>query len=153
MAEVSIPLAVHRALRISSAHPAVRDVRLVDRPEDGSVWAELDVEQELPSAWRAAGVSPSGVRALETVAIRFPADFPRGSPRAFLREDFDRAHPHLLPVPASHGLPPQPCVVQAYPSELIQAKGFAGYLDQLADWLDKAASPGTSANRMVRQSG
>ncbi|MDE0925057.1 ThiF family adenylyltransferase [Aurantimonas coralicida] len=139
MDEVSIPLAVHRALRVSAVHPAVRDVRLLDRPEDGSVWAELDVEQDLPSTWRVAGVSPSGVRALETVAMRFPADFPRGSPRAFLRWDFDRAHPHLLPVPASLGLPPQPCVVQAYPSELIQARGFSGYVDQLADWLDKAA--------------
>lgn len=139
MAEISIPRAVYRELRVSSAHPAVRDVRLADRPEDGSVWAELDIEQELPSTWRAAGVSPSGVRAIETITIRFPADYPRSSPRVFLRADFDRAHPHLLPVPASLGLPPQPCVVQAYPSELIQARGFSGYLDQLADWLDKAA--------------
>lgn len=139
MADVVIPLAVQRALRVSETHPAVRGVRLAAGPEDGSVWAELDVEQELPSTWRAAGESPSGVRAIETVAIRFPADFPRGSPRAFLRPDFDRAHPHLLPVPASLGLPPQPCVVQAYPSELIQARGFSGYVDQLADWLDKAA--------------
>ena len=128
MAEVSIPLPMERALRVSSVHPAVRDVRFVERHEDGSVWAELDVEQELPSTWRAAGVSPSGVKAIETVTIRFPADFPRGSPRAFLRPNFDRAHPHLLPVPASLGLPPQPCVVQAYPSELIQARGFSGYV-------------------------
>lgn len=139
MAEDSIPLSIKRALRVSSVHPAVCDVRFVECHEDGSVWAELDVEQELPSTWRAAGVSPSGVRAIETVTIRFPPDFPRNSPRAFLRPDFDRAHPHLLPMPASLGLPPQPCVVQAYPSELIQARGFSGYLDQLADWLDKAA--------------
>lgn len=139
MADAPVPLAVQRALRISVTHPAVREVRLVNRHEDGSVWAELDVEQELPSTWRAAGVSPSGVQAVETVTIRFPPDFPRSSPRAFLRETFDRAHPHLLPVPKSLGLPPQPCIVQAYPSELIQARGFSAYLDQLAEWLDKAA--------------
>ncbi|UDQ91705.1 ThiF family adenylyltransferase [Xanthobacter autotrophicus] len=139
MAETPVPLTVQRALRISATHPAVRDVRLVTRHKDGSIWAELDVEQELPSTWRAAGVSPSGVQAVETVTIRFPPDFPRSSPRAFLRETFDRAHPHLLPVPKSLGLPPQPCVVQAYPSELIQARGFSAYLDQLAEWLDKAA--------------
>lgn len=130
---------INRALRIAASHPAVHDVRVSACLDDDSVWAELDMEQQLPSAWRVAGVSPSGVRSIETVTIRFPHDFPRGSPRAFLREDFDRAHPHLLPAPRSLGLPPQPCVVQAYPSELIQARGFAGYLDQLADWLDKAA--------------
>lgn len=139
MVEASTAQATLRALRIAAAHPAVRDVRVSHRADDGSVWAELDMEQQLPSTWRVAGVSPSGVRSTETVTIRFPADFPQGSPRAFLRDDFDRAHPHLLPVPPSLGLPPQPCVVQAYPSELIQARGFSGYLDQLADWLDKAA--------------
>ncbi|BCM87704.1 ThiF family adenylyltransferase [Methylobacterium indicum] len=139
MADASIAPAVLRALRISTAHPAVRAVRVEGSHEDGSVWAELDIAQELPSAWRVAGVSPSGVRSIESVTIRFPSDFPRGSPRAFLRADFDRTHPHLLPVPKSLGLPPQPCVVQAFPSELIQARGFSGYLDQLADWLDKAA--------------
>ena len=139
MADASISPAISRALRVSAVHPAVRDVRVLGRLDDGSVWAELDVEQELPSTWRAAGVSPSGVRSIETVGIRFPEDFPQGAPRTFLREDFDRSHPHLLPVPRSLGLPPQPCVVQAYPAELIQARGFSGYLDQLADWLDKAA--------------
>lgn len=139
MADASIAPAVLRALRISAAHPAVRAVRVEGSQEDGSVWAELDIAQELPSAWRIAGVSPSGVRSIESVTISFPSDFPRGSPRAFLRADFDRTHPHLLPVPKSLGLPPQPCVVQAFPSELIQARGFSGYLDQLADWLDKAA--------------
>ncbi|GEP07161.1 ThiF family adenylyltransferase [Methylobacterium oxalidis] len=139
MVDASISPATRRALRVAAAHPTVRAVRVQGRHEDGSVWAELDIAQELPSAWRIVGVSPSGVRSIESVTIRFPSDFPQGSPRAFLREDFDRSHPHLLPVPRSLGLPPQPCVVQAYPSELIQARGFSGYLDQLADWLDSAA--------------
>lgn len=139
MAESPVPMATARAIRIATTHPAVRDVRVVGRPEDGSTWVELDMEQQLPSMWRAAGVSPSGVRTIETVAIWFPSDFPQGPPRAHLREDFDRSHPHLLPVPKSAGLPPQPCVVEVNPAELIQARGFSGYLDQLADWLDKAA--------------
>lgn len=139
MADAPIAPTIHRALRISAAHPAVRAVRVQGRHEDGSVWAELDIAQELPSAWRIFGVSPSGVRSIECVTVCFPENFPQGSPRAFLRRNFDRAHPHLLPVPRSLGLPPQPCVVQAFPSELIQARGFSGYLDQLADWLDKAA--------------
>lgn len=138
MVESSFSPAVGRALRIAAVHPAVRDVRAA-KQDDGSVWAELDLEQQLPSAWRIAGVSPSGVRSVETVTVRFPPDFPQGSPLAFLRPDFDRSHPHLLPVPKSLGLPPQPCVARTYTSELIQARGFSGYLDQLADWLDKAA--------------
>lgn len=128
-----------RALRIAASHPSVCGVRVIDLPDDTAVWAEIDMEQQLPSAWRATGVSPSGVRSIETVTIRFPEDYPKASPRALLRDDFGRSHPHLLPVPKSMGLPPQPCIAQAYPSELIQARGFSGYLDQLADWLDKAA--------------
>lgn len=50
MADASIAPAVLRALRISTAHPAVRAVRVEGSQEDGTVWAELDIAQELPSA-------------------------------------------------------------------------------------------------------
>jgi len=136
MARHVAPAAIGRAIRIARAHPSVRDVRVIEGLEGGAVLIEVDIEQQLPSAWRMAGESPSGVRAIETVGILLPADFPRHSPRSFLRSDFDRTHPHLLPTSASQL--PQPCVVRGYPSELIQARGFEGYLDQLVDWLDKA---------------
>lgn len=130
-------IAALRAIWIARAHPSVQSVRIVARDEAGSMEAELDIVIELPAAWRLAGVSPSGVRALETVTILFPALFPTLSPRAVLRADFNRSHPHRLPTPAD--LPPMPCIVRGLPSELIQSRGFEGYVDQLADWLDKAA--------------
>ncbi|GJD82418.1 hypothetical protein HPGCJGGD_0272 [Methylobacterium haplocladii] len=132
-----MPIATLRAVRIARAHPSVRDVRIVALDEAGSMEAELDIVTELPAAWRTNGISPSGVRALETVTVLFPVNFPTVSPRALLRPDFDRSHPHLLPTPAD--LPPMPCIVQGLPSELIQSRGFEGYVDQLVDWLDKAA--------------
>lgn len=136
MAE-GLTLAVARAIRIARAHPAVQEARVSEDVASGIVQLELDIQQELPSAWRAAGESPSHVRAVETATILFPPGYPKRAPRTFLREDFDRQHPHLLPTPP--GLPPQPCVVNGLPGELIQARGFEGYLDQLVDWLDKAA--------------
>lgn len=129
--------AIGRAIRIARAHPSVREVRLIEEARDGAVLIEVEIEQQLPSAWRMDRVSPSGVRAVEPAQIFLPTDFPIRSPKAFLRADFNRAHPHLLPTPADQL--PQPCVVHGHPSELIQARGFEGYLDQLVDWLDKAA--------------
>lgn len=132
-----LPLAVVRAVRIARAHPAVGELRVFDDGEGEVILLELDIEQQLPSAWRVTGQSPSGVRAVETATIALPRDYPKRPPRTYLRDDFDRRHPHLLPLPPSER--PQPCVVNGYPSELIQARGFEGYLDQLIDWLDKAA--------------
>ncbi|MDX7951818.1 thiamine biosynthesis protein ThiF [Lichenihabitans sp. Uapishka_5] len=132
-----MPPAVTRAIRIACAHPAVLEVRVSEDAETGIIQMDLNIQQELPSAWRAAGESPSHVRAVETAIIRFPPSYPQRPPRTYLREDFDRTHPHLLPGPSDQL--PQPCVVNGYPSELIQARGFEGYLDQLVDWLDKAA--------------
>lgn len=132
-----LPPAVARAIRIVRAHPAVRKLRVTNDVLAELALLELDIEQQLPSAWRLAGESPSGVRAIETVTIELPLDFPKRPPRAYLRHDFSRLHPHLLPVPLSER--PQPCVVHGYPGELIQVRGFEGYLDQLVDWLDKAS--------------
>ena len=136
MADLMSP-ALSRAIRIAHVHPSVRAARVVEDAVSGAILLDLDIEQQLPSAWRAAGESPSGVRAIETARIVLPLEYPTRSPRTFLRSDFDRRHPHLLPVPSNQ--PPQPCVVNGFPSELIQARGFEGYLDQLVDWLDKAA--------------
>ena len=99
--------------------------------------AEVDFAVSLPTRWRPVGQSPNGVRDLETVSLLFPSNFPVGAPTIHLRADFNRAHPHINPGPT--GRPPQPCIVAGSPSELIQARGFEGFLNQLVDWLDDAA--------------
>ena len=130
-------MATTRALRLAAAHPAVRAVRPAPHAADGSVVAEIDIAVALPARWRPAGRSPSGVRGLETVTLVFPGNFPTWAPSIHLRADFNRAHPHINPGPADQ--PPQPCIVAGSLSELVQARGFEGFLDQLVDWLDEAA--------------
>jgi len=112
-------------------------MRLTDVLEDGGVIAEIDIENELPSAWRATGESPSGVRNRETIRLGFSADYPALAPAIELRMDFNRAHPHLNPGPADR--PPQPCVFAGSTRELIQVRGICGLVDRLVGWLDDAA--------------
>lgn len=134
---MTIPIVTARALKLISAHPAVEDVRILQHFDDGAVVAEIDIANELPAAWRLAAESPSGVRSTETITLGFPASYPALAPNLALRADFNRSHPHINP--GSADLPPQPCLVAGSPRELIQSRGIEGLIDQLADWLDKAA--------------
>jgi hypothetical protein len=129
-------LAITRALRLAAAHPSIRVTDI--RTEDAHVTAHLELTTELWAQWRVAGVSPSGVRTIEPVLLHLPADYPIGAPFVELRIDFNRAHPHINPGPLDR--PPQPCLIQGSVQELIQTRGFDGYLQQLVDWLDKAAT-------------
>lgn len=132
-----IPIAVRRALRLIEAHPSVVRVT-AERVEDSAVTAAVvDIRTELPNAWRAAGVSPSGVRAIEPVTIYFTAGYPLGAPNIRLRADFDRSHPHIQP--ARDAGRPEPCLVAGSPRELLRVRGMGGLFEQLVDWLDKAA--------------
>lgn len=133
--DIAIP--VRRALRLIEAHPSVERVT-ADRIEDSDVvLAVVDIRTELPNAWRAAGVSPSGVRAIEPVTFLFTAGYPLGAPGIRLRPDFDRSHPHIQPL--RDGGRPEPCLVAGSPREVLRVRGMGGLLEQLVDWLDKAA--------------
>lgn len=129
MGEISAGIA--RALRQMSAHPRVRSVRM-----SAPGVARIEVDSDLPSRWRALGESPNGVRAIEPMTIGFPDEFPASAPSFFLREDFDRSHPHLLPV---HDGPPRPCLLNGSTNELMRSRGIWGLIDQLALWLERAA--------------
>jgi hypothetical protein len=134
---MTIPIATARALRLVGAHPAVGAIRILQHLDDGAVIAEIDIVNELPAAWRMAGESPSGVRNAETITLSFPATYPAFAPQFALRMDFNRSHPHINSGPAN--LPPHPCLVAGSPTELIQSRGIEALVDQLVDWLDKAA--------------
>jgi hypothetical protein len=132
-----IPIPVRRALRLIEAHPSVDRVT-ADRVEYSDVTlAVVDVRTELANAWRAAGVSPSGVRAIEPVTLVFTAGFPLGAPSIRLRTDFNRSHPHIQP--SRDGGRPEPCLVAGSPREVLRVRGMGGLFEQLVDWLDKAA--------------
>ncbi|NOJ39064.1 Mov34/MPN/PAD-1 family protein [Bradyrhizobium australiense] len=132
-----IPVPVRRALRLIEAHPSVVRVT-ADRVENSAATlAVVEIRTEMANAWRAAGVSPSGVREIEPVSLLFTAGYPLGAPGIHLRSDFDRSHPHIQP--SSRGGPPEPCLVAGSPREILRVRGMGGLFEQLVDWLDKAA--------------
>jgi hypothetical protein len=133
----SLPLAVARALRHARAHLSVERIEIIGGPED-EIACEIDIRTAMPAQWRVAGESPAGVRTVETVTFTFFPHFPLSNPRVELRDDFDRSHPHLNPVPK--GRRPQPCLVAGSPREVIQARGFVGLIEQLVEWLERAST-------------
>lgn len=132
-----IPIPVRRALRLIEAHPSVERVTAERIEGSDAVRAMVEIRTELPNAWRAAGESPSGVRAVEPVTFIFTAGYPLGAPLIRLRADFKRSHPHIQP--SRNGGPPEPCLVAGSPREVLRVRGIGGLFEQLVDWLDKAA--------------
>jgi hypothetical protein len=129
--------AIERGLRQLASHNAVGEIGVpVVRPS-GAVWVDVGIRVALPNAWMADGVSPNGVRSIEPVTFRFPAAYPLRAPLLTLRQDFDRSLAHVQPgAPDS---PPEPCVIDGRPSELLQQRGLFGIVDQLTRWLENAA--------------
>lgn len=132
----AVPIPVARALRQLSAHGRVR---AVGPPEssDAGVKVVIDFDSGLGNRWRALGQSENGVKAVEPLTFVFTADYPVQAPLIFLREDFDRSHPHLLPV--NDNDLPRPCYVVGWPREHLRMRGISGIADQLSIWLQKAA--------------
>lgn len=136
-APAQISTSVSRALRQASAHPSVINID-VEANDSGSSVARLTIRSELPARWRASGRSPFGVLRDEKVTVRFPKRFPIAPPTITLRDDFPRNHPHIQP--GRSDAPVEPCLVLGSVREILQARGFFGLMEQLADWLDKASS-------------
>ncbi|PIG08294.1 JAB domain-containing protein similar to deubiquitination enzymes [Comamonas sp. 26] len=103
---------------------------------DGLVQVEVDIPVELPSRAIALGVSATGVRAVETCTLVF-RNWPMQSPRVLLRPDFPRNLPHINPGAA--GTPVNPCIFEGSIDELLHRLGLDAVIDQIIDWLTKAA--------------
>ncbi len=132
-----LPIAIARSIRAISKHPQVLGISVTNREKDKDpVIVTLQVKTELPTRWKRQ--SPHGVHQVEPVVLSFPVTYPVFAPRPSLRADFPRWHPHLQP-----GSPtelPEPCLVFGSPRELIQTGGgILALLQQLLDWLDRAA--------------
>lgn len=99
---------------------------------------EVDVEVVLPSRSQADGVSTTGVRATETCFLSFSKDWPLKAPGVLLRADFPLNLPHINPH-----LPGQlvsPCLFEGSLDEVLHRFGLDAIVDQLVDWLHKAAA-------------
>jgi tRNA A37 threonylcarbamoyladenosine dehydratase len=99
---------------------------------------EVDVKVELPSRCRQDGVSATGVRAIETCSLFFDSDWPLSAPRVFLRQDFPLNLPHINPH--RPGQLVSPCLFEGSLDELLHRFGLDAIVDQLIDWLHKAAA-------------
>ena len=129
---------LRRALASVATHPAVYSIG-PPRPDHNSGFTSVDVtfDVSLPSEWRRRGHSPSGVRSRETVRFDFPTGFPLKTPSPSLRPDFNRNLPHMQPwLTEGRSVP---CVHDGDLDELILRDGLAGFLNQTAVWLERAA--------------
>lgn len=98
---------------------------------------EVDVAVELPGRAREARVSATGVRAVETCVLRFNGAWPISAPRVLLRQDFPLDQPHINPH--TPGTLVSPCLFDGSLDELLHRFGLDGIVDQLIDWLHRAA--------------
>jgi len=131
-----IPNSVTRALRQIAALGCVVSTNIMETGETTVV--EVTVDSNLPSRWRAANVSPNGVRDIEPIRFEFSDAYPLIAPKIYLRPDFDRCHPHIQP--GRPGSLPEPCLLAGSPDELLRTRGIVGLVQQLESWLEKAAS-------------
>ena len=122
----------HRAF--SDVSP-IRWVRISGTHKLPTISATVSVG--LPSRFIGSGVTDTGVEDRETVTFVFPKQFPLKAPEIHLRDDFQRSFPHIYPSE----LRVIPCIYEGDPSELLQQPEWMnGILNQLVDWLEKAAS-------------
>jgi len=128
-------LAVARAAKIMSDYPGITEVGLIRSKNRISITFNLAVD--LPSKAKVAGITKSGVKALEPISIEFPQEYPELSPIVFLRKDFPENTPHF--TPGKGELCPRPCLVQEAMDEYHMAAGLPGVLNQLVIWMHKAA--------------
>lgn len=126
-------------LRVALTHPECVGGAVLD-PESGRPSIRIDMNVEMPLDMKADGISSSGVRTCEPVVLKLPAAYPWQSPRFYLREDFPRNFPHLMPF----AVMPRPCLVEGNQDEYFLQFGLVEYgifhlVEQLAIWLRKAA--------------
>lgn len=129
-------------LRVALTHPECVGGAVLE-PEGVRPRIRLDMNVEMPLDMKADGISSSGVRTCEPVVLKLPAAYPWQSPSFYLREDFPRNFPHLMPFAAT----PRPCLVEGDQDEYFLQFGLVEYgifhlVEQLAIWLRKAAISG-----------
>lgn len=108
------------------------------RTSGESTQIDIDVAVALPSRSRHNGVSETGVRVVETCVLIFGSGWPLSAPQVFLRADFPLNLPHINPHHAGQLV--SPCLFEGSLDELLHRFGLDAIIDQLIDWLHKAAA-------------
>jgi len=129
--------ALQDALAVLQRHPALQDVGQ-PTPIAGGIEIAVTVSVSLPSRFQAEGVTPNGIRAKEPCWLVFPVSWPMGAPRAWLRDNFPCDLPHINLHRAGQRV--NPCLFEGSLDEVLHRFGLERIIDQLSDWLTKAAS-------------
>lgn len=133
-----MPPAIAQAVREIKIFPDVLSVEEPVHARKGwGVKAMFSVP--LPSRATQFGISSTRVKDREPVIFIFPENYPQKAPAVRLRADFPRNLPHLYPGAANKLV--APCIYEGSLDDLLhQGKGLYGILEQVQDWLRKAAS-------------
>lgn len=130
--------AVEIAVLLVAEHPEVVRVSALSPDDEGAqLTIDAEVTVELPLAWKARGVSPNGGRSIEPVRFSFSQNFPFHAPKITLRDDFDRSLAHVQP--GSVEGPVEPCLYDGDLDELMHSRGLPALVDNLVEWLVRAA--------------
>jgi integrative and conjugative element protein (TIGR02256 family) len=125
----------HRYISTHSAFSEVSDIEYSEDKKTAVVSAVVNVN--LPAVFIEEGITDIGVKNNELVRFKFSENFPFKAPHILLRDDFPRGFPHINPSTVNVN----PCIFEGSPTELLQqAEWMNGILNQLVDWLEKAAS-------------
>jgi len=129
---------LEKAHKYISEHNAFVDVSEIKTNDVNSVATiSANVTVNLPSRFIKVGITEIGVKKKEEVIFHFTRFFPLKAPTIQLRDDFPRCFPHINPSENKV----LPCIYEGDLSELLQQSGWMnGILNQLVDWLEKAAS-------------
>lgn len=129
---------IEKAKGYIATHSAFSRVSSIQYSEDQKTAVVSAVTSiNLPAIYIDRGVTDFGVRNSEPVWFIFSDQFPLEAPQIRLRNDFPRAFPHIDPSTEEVS----PCIYAGSLSELLQqAEWMNAILNQLVDWLEKAAS-------------
>lgn len=132
----ALPPPIEDAIEAFNLHPAVVKVVDVKALGDGAFIIETVFDTNLPTRWLKAGVTPDGVRSIESVEVYFPLGYPSKAPRFSLRPDFNSNLPHINPHSKGQRVPP--CILAGSNLELLHSEGIFGLIEQMAEWLKNA---------------
>jgi len=129
---------LEKAHKYITEHNVFNDVSDIEvDSSDSNAKISANVTVNLPSKFIKAGITEIGVKKNEDVKFLFSSSFPLKAPTIQLRDDFPRCFPHINPSEKRV----LPCIYEGDLSELLQQSGWMNeILNQLVDWLEKAAS-------------
>jgi len=142
-AKVKLHAEAECAWKVIRSHASVGSKVEPPHPSaDGGFRIKFNMCVSLPSRAHRRGISETRLRLQEPVTLYFPRTYPFHAPTILLRSDFNKSLPHINPI---HNHEEKdyvlPCVYDGPLEELLhqQGDGLSEILNQLSDWLGKAA--------------